>query len=94
MNTVATWRRLLAEFVGTALLVTAVVGSGVMATTLSLLAALDLADAALAPLAVQTRFFALDVRVEHDGAQFVSSALFELDAGHARLLARRWTLPE
>jgi arsenate reductase len=35
MNTVVTWRRLLAEFVGTALLVTAVVGSGVMATTLS-----------------------------------------------------------
>ncbi|MEV6637895.1 MIP/aquaporin family protein [Actinoplanes sp. NPDC051470] len=35
MNTVATWRRLLAEFVGTAMLVTAVVGSGVMATTLS-----------------------------------------------------------
>ena len=35
MNTVATWRRLLAEFVVTALLVTAVVGSGVMATTLS-----------------------------------------------------------
>ncbi|MCA2219108.1 aquaporin family protein [Wangella sp. NEAU-J3] len=35
MNPVATWRRLLAEFVGTALLVTAVVGSGVMATTLS-----------------------------------------------------------
>jgi arsenate reductase len=34
-TTVATWRRLLAEFVGTALLVTAVVGSGVMATTLS-----------------------------------------------------------
>ncbi|WP_327001026.1 aquaporin [Dactylosporangium sp. NBC_01737] len=29
------WRRFLAEFVGTALLVTAVVGSGVMATTLS-----------------------------------------------------------
>jgi arsenate reductase len=29
------WRRLLAEFVGTALLVTAVVGSGVMAATLS-----------------------------------------------------------
>ncbi|HLL64818.1 MAG TPA: MIP/aquaporin family protein [Micromonosporaceae bacterium] len=35
MNTVATWRRLLAECVGTALLVTAVVGSGIMATTLS-----------------------------------------------------------
>jgi arsenate reductase len=35
MKPVATWRRLLAEFVGTALLVTAVVGSGVMATTLS-----------------------------------------------------------
>ena len=35
MNTVVTWRRLLAEFIGTALLVTAVVGSGVMATTLS-----------------------------------------------------------
>jgi glycerol uptake facilitator-like aquaporin len=35
MNTVATWRRLLAEFLGTALLVTAVVGSGIMATTLS-----------------------------------------------------------
>ena len=35
MNPVATWRRLLAEFVGTALLVTAVVGSGIMATTLS-----------------------------------------------------------
>jgi len=34
-DTTATWRRLLAEFVGTALLVTAVVGSGVMATTLS-----------------------------------------------------------
>jgi hypothetical protein len=29
------WRRLVAEFVGTALLVTAVVGSGIMATTLS-----------------------------------------------------------
>jgi len=29
------WRRLLSEFVGTALLVTAVVGSGIMATTLS-----------------------------------------------------------
>ncbi|WP_432994549.1 aquaporin [Dactylosporangium sp. CA-233914] len=29
------WRRLLAEFAGTALLVTAVVGSGIMATTLS-----------------------------------------------------------
>jgi glycerol uptake facilitator-like aquaporin len=35
MNTVAIWRRLLAEFVGTAVLVTAVVGSGVMASTLS-----------------------------------------------------------
>ncbi|WP_233412518.1 aquaporin [Nucisporomicrobium flavum] len=35
MNSVATWRRLLAEFVGTALLVAAVVGSGIMATTLS-----------------------------------------------------------
>ncbi|MEU8611373.1 MIP/aquaporin family protein [Actinoplanes sp. NPDC048791] len=35
MTGAATWRRLLAEFAGTALLVTAVVGSGVMATTLS-----------------------------------------------------------
>ncbi|MEV8504107.1 aquaporin [Actinoplanes sp. NPDC051475] len=35
MNPVETWRRLLAEFAGTALLVTAVVGSGIMATTLS-----------------------------------------------------------
>ena len=35
MNPVAPWRRLLAEFVGTALLVTAVVGSGIMATELS-----------------------------------------------------------
>ena len=35
MTTVETWRRLLAEFAGTALLVTAVVGSGVMASTLS-----------------------------------------------------------
>jgi glycerol uptake facilitator-like aquaporin len=34
-TTIAAWRRLLAEFLGTALLVTAVVGSGVMATTLS-----------------------------------------------------------
>ncbi|MCG5437501.1 aquaporin [Micromonospora foliorum] len=33
--TIALWRRLLAEFLGTALLVTAVVGSGIMATTLS-----------------------------------------------------------
>ncbi|MFC3500016.1 aquaporin [Micromonospora krabiensis] len=33
--TIALWRRLLAEFVGTALLVTAVVGSGIMAATLS-----------------------------------------------------------
>ncbi|MFJ6198710.1 aquaporin [Micromonospora sp. NPDC092111] len=33
--TVAPWRRLLAEFTGTALLVTAVVGSGIMASTLS-----------------------------------------------------------
>ena len=35
MTPPAPWRRFLAEFVGTALLVTAVVGSGVMATTLS-----------------------------------------------------------
>jgi arsenate reductase len=35
MTGTATWRRLLAEFVGTALLVTAVVGSGIMASTLS-----------------------------------------------------------
>jgi glycerol uptake facilitator-like aquaporin len=35
MHHIALWRRLLAEFVGTALLVTAVVGSGIMATTLS-----------------------------------------------------------
>ncbi|MEU7751347.1 MIP/aquaporin family protein [Micromonospora sp. NPDC049171] len=35
MTTEAPWRRLLAEFLGTALLVTAVVGSGIMATTLS-----------------------------------------------------------
>ena len=35
MHQIALWRRLLAEFLGTALLVTAVVGSGVMATTLS-----------------------------------------------------------
>ncbi|MGX6601481.1 aquaporin [Micromonosporaceae bacterium Da 78-11] len=35
MPTIAPWRRLLAEFLGTALLVTAVVGSGIMATTLS-----------------------------------------------------------
>jgi glycerol uptake facilitator-like aquaporin len=33
--TIALWRRLLAEFTGTALLVTAVVGSGIMAATLS-----------------------------------------------------------
>jgi arsenate reductase len=35
MNPTAAWRCYLAEFAGTALLVTAVVGSGVMATTLS-----------------------------------------------------------
>ncbi|GAA0957162.1 transport protein [Virgisporangium aurantiacum] len=35
MNHPALWRRLLAEFIGTALLVTAVVGSGIMAVTLS-----------------------------------------------------------
>jgi len=35
MNSVALWRRLLAELAGTALLVTAVVGSGIMATRLS-----------------------------------------------------------
>lgn len=35
MPSIASWRRLLAEFLGTALLVTAVVGSGIMATTLS-----------------------------------------------------------
>ncbi|WP_326561355.1 MIP/aquaporin family protein [Micromonospora sp. NBC_01796] len=35
MTTEAPWRRLVAEFLGTALLVTAVVGSGIMATTLS-----------------------------------------------------------
>jgi len=35
MTPIALWRRLLAEAVGTALLVTAVVGSGIMATTLS-----------------------------------------------------------
>jgi arsenate reductase len=35
MHHIALWRRLLAEFIGTALLVTAVVGSGIMAATLS-----------------------------------------------------------
>src|SRR4051794_30597384 len=35
MHQIPLWRRLLAEFLGTALLVTAVVGSGIMATTLS-----------------------------------------------------------
>jgi arsenate reductase len=35
MSTDAIWRRVLAEFAGTALLVTAVVGSGIMAATLS-----------------------------------------------------------
>ena len=35
MSKIALWRRVLAEFVGTALLVTAVVGSGIMAATLS-----------------------------------------------------------
>jgi arsenate reductase len=35
VNRPALWRRLLAEFVGTALLVATVVGSGIMATTLS-----------------------------------------------------------
>src|SRR3954464_9443067 len=35
MHQITLWRRLLAEFVGTALLVTAVVGSGIMAATLS-----------------------------------------------------------
>ena len=35
MHQITLWRRLLAEFIGTALLVTAVVGSGIMATTLS-----------------------------------------------------------
>ena len=35
MHPITLWRRLLAEFAGTALLVTAVVGSGIMATTLS-----------------------------------------------------------
>jgi len=35
MSPIALWRRALAEFVGTALLVTAVVGSGIMASTLS-----------------------------------------------------------
>jgi glycerol uptake facilitator-like aquaporin len=35
MHLISLWRRLLAEFAGTALLVTAVVGSGIMASTLS-----------------------------------------------------------
>ena len=35
MHQITLWRRLVAEFLGTALLVTAVVGSGIMATTLS-----------------------------------------------------------
>jgi glycerol uptake facilitator-like aquaporin len=35
MHQTILWRRLLAEFLGTALLVTAVIGSGIMATTLS-----------------------------------------------------------
>jgi arsenate reductase len=35
MHPISLWRRLLAEFTGTALLVTAVVGSGIMAATLS-----------------------------------------------------------
>jgi glycerol uptake facilitator-like aquaporin len=35
MHQITLWRRLLAEFLGTALLVTAVVGSGIMAATLS-----------------------------------------------------------
>lgn len=58
------------------------------------LAALDLPDALFAEIELQPRFFALQTRVEHGGAQFVSSALFELVAGRARLVARRWTPPE
>ncbi|KGM56517.1 hypothetical protein N799_03630 [Lysobacter arseniciresistens ZS79] len=58
------------------------------------LAALGLPDAVFTGIELKPHYFALQTRVEHGGAQFVSSALFELAAGRARLVARRWTLPE
>ncbi|MGH8084937.1 MAG: type II secretion system minor pseudopilin GspK [Lysobacter sp.] len=40
-------------------------------------------------VSLQTRFFALQSQIEYAGAQVVSSALFEHDAGRTRLVARR-----
>lgn len=43
---------------------------------------------------LRTRYFALEARIEHDGAQLMLSALLRNDAGRPRLVARRLTLED
>ncbi|MBJ6978315.1 type II secretion system minor pseudopilin GspK [Luteimonas sp. MC1895] len=57
--------------------------------------AAGLPDHALQQISLRTRWFALETRVEHAGAEVVLSALFDRDSqGPARLVARRWTHDE
>ena len=54
-----------------------------------------LPDHVLQQLSLRTRWFALETRVEHAGAEVVLSALFDRDPhGPVRLVARRWTHDE
>lgn len=54
-----------------------------------LLAGVETSESVREQISLQTRFFALQSQVEYAGAQVVSSALFEHDAGRTRLVARR-----
>lgn len=58
------------------------------------LARLALPDAVRDRISLHTRWYGLDVEVEHAGAQLVMSALLEDTGGTARLVARRWTHEE
>nr|WP_262423371.1 type II secretion system protein GspK [Brevundimonas denitrificans] len=59
------------------------------------LAGLTPSNAAYDQAGVFTRFFALDARVAHGGAEAVMSALIEaVPGGAVRTVARRWTTDE
>jgi len=59
------------------------------------LAGITPSNAAYDQAGVFTRFFALDARVAHGGAEAVMSALIEaVPGGAVRTVARRWTTDE
>ncbi len=71
-------------------------GWGDLSTFWSLpaLADADLPAEVRAQPVLRTRYFGIDARIEHDGAQLLLSALLLNDAGHPRLVARRLTPEE